>query len=65
MCNACKSEGKMDLEGLIVGFSYEKRIKKLILKLKFYHQHSVGVFLGQRAELLVLTHEKLAEAVQD
>ena len=55
----------MELEGLIVGFSYEKRIKKLILKLKFYHQHSVGAFLGQRAELLVLTHEKLAEAIQD
>ena len=55
----------MELEGLIVGFAYEKRIKKLILKLKFYHQYSVGAFLGQRAELLVLTHEKLAEAVQN
>lgn len=65
VCRLCRSEGKMELEGLIVGFAYEKRIKKLILKLKFYHQHSVGVFLGQRAELLVLTHEKLAEAVQD
>lgn len=65
VCWACKNEDKMALEGLIVGFSYEKRIKKLILKLKFYHQHSVGAFLGQRAELLVLTHEKLSEAVQE
>ena len=65
LCRACRSEDKMALEGIIVGFSYEKWLKKLILKLKFYHQHSVGEFLSQRAELLVLTHEELARAVDE
>lgn len=65
MCSGCRAEGKVALEGIIVGFMYEKWLKKLILKLKFYHQHSVGEFLSQRAELIVLMHEKLSKAIQD
>lgn len=64
LCSACRAEEKMALEGIIVGFSYEKWLKKLILKLKFYHKRSVGDFLAQRAELMILTHEKLSLALE-
>lgn len=63
-CLECRKDGKMALEGIIVGFSYEKWLKKLILKLKFYHKKDIGDFLAQRAELMILTHEKLSQALE-
>ncbi len=51
LCWACRSEEKMALEWIVVGFAYEKWLKKLILKLKFYHQHSVGEDLAKRLRL--------------
>lgn len=50
----------MALDGVIIGFSYQKLLKKLILKLKFYHKKDVGQFLAERLALLVQMHAVLS-----
>lgn len=46
----------------MIGFAYQQWLKKLVLKLKFYHKKDVGQFLAQRLSLLVQMHEVFAEA---
>lgn len=54
-CCSCKKEGYNAIEGIIVGFAYQELIKKLILKLKFYHKYDVTDFLAQRLALAIQT----------
>lgn len=55
----------MALDGLVVGFSYQKALKKLILKLKFYHKKDVGNFLSERLALLVQTNHVLSQYLME
>jgi ComF family protein len=58
VCFACKAEENA-LEGIIIGFSYQTLMKKLILKVKFGHKKDIISFLAERLALLVQTNEKL------
>lgn len=52
------------MEGIGVGFAYEKLLKKLILKLKFYHKKDVGQFLAERLAFLVQLHPVWSMALE-
>ncbi len=64
LCPSCVFTEKWYFDGLIVGFAYEKWIKKLILKLKFYHKKDLGDFLAERLSLHILTNQYLLDAVE-
>jgi len=51
-CFSCKVQNGA-LEGIVVGFAYEKLMKKLILKVKFGHKKDIVAFLAERLALLV------------
>lgn len=53
-------EGNTFLDGLLIGFAYARFLKKLILKLKFYHKSDVADFLAERAVLTVLLNSYLS-----
>ncbi len=59
-CVSCMLEGNFFVEGLLVGFSYQNILKKLILKLKFQHKRDIASFLAERAALLVQTNPYLS-----
>jgi competence protein ComFC len=58
-CFACRAKENA-LEGIIMGFSYQTLLKKLILKVKFGHKRDVVPFLAERLALLVQTNGKLS-----
>lgn len=60
VCKNCQRFERLALEGLLIGFSYQKILKKLILKLKFYHKKDIGQFLAERLALLVQMHPVLS-----
>ena len=62
-CYLCKSNWETALEWVLICFSYQTLIKKLILKLKFYHKKDIWPFLAQRLSLLTQTHQTLSEAL--
>lgn len=63
-CPACMFSEKWYVDGLVVGFSYKNLLKKLILKLKFYHKKDIGLFMAERLALLVQTNGYLASALE-
>lgn len=63
-CAACTLEGETFLDGLLIGFSYQTLLKKLILKLKFQHKKDIASFLAERGGLLVQLNPYLASALQ-
>ncbi|MDR3169201.1 MAG: double zinc ribbon domain-containing protein, partial [Candidatus Peribacteria bacterium] len=58
VCFSCKAQQDA-LEGILIGFSYQDVMKKLILKVKFGHKKDVVPFLAGRLALLVQTNEQL------
>jgi len=62
-CQLCKYNWETALEWVLICFSYQTLIKKLILKLKFYHKKDIWPFLAQRLSLLIQTHQTLSEAL--
>ena len=62
-CQLCKYNWETALEWVLICFSYQTLIKKLILKLKFYHKKDIWPFLAQRLRLLTQTHQTLSEAL--
>lgn len=60
-CLNCKTDRSHYLEWLIVGFSYQDLVKKLILQLKYYHKHDVAEFLIDRLALAISTNRTLPD----
>lgn len=60
ICTKCKND-RIKYEGIIIGFKYSGLIKKLILKLKYYHLSDIGEFLAQRLKTLLSTTSLLDE----
>lgn len=50
-CLDCKSAWKKGLEWIIIPFVYTENIKRLILKLKYFHKKDIAEFLSQRLVL--------------
>ncbi len=63
-CLDCKSELRPPLEWLIIPFSYTQLIKKLILKLKYYHKKNLGNFLAERLELAIICNQTIERQKQ-
>lgn len=61
-CLDCRTNKSHYLEGLIVAFSYQKFIKKLILQLKYYHKSDVANFLIERLALAIESNQILNSA---
>jgi len=55
VCWDCKSWGS--LEGIIIPFSYIDSVKKLILKIKYYHKRAIWKFISERLNLALLCNE--------
>lgn len=59
-CSACKKEAHRALEGVVIGFAYQELIKKLVLKIKFYHKYDGIEGIIQSISFLVQTLPELA-----
>ncbi len=59
-CINCKPDRKNNfLEGIIITFSYCWLLKKLILKLKYFHKKDIWDFLSQRLAIIIQTNQIL------
>jgi len=58
-CLNCRTDRSHHLEWLIVAFSYQDLVKKLILQLKYYHKSDVADFLTERLALAISTNKSL------
>lgn len=58
-CLNCKTDKSNYLDWLIMTFSYQKLIKKLILQLKYYHKFDITQFLVDRLALAIEANEEL------
>lgn len=47
----CKSEKNFFLEGIIIPFAYDGLLKKLIMRLKYFHKKDIGGFLVERLNI--------------
>lgn len=63
-CLDCKSLLKTPLEGLVIPFAYTTELKKLILKLKYYHKKDVAQFLWDRLYIAYLANISLQRIVE-
>jgi len=52
------------LDGIIIPLAYTNHIKKLILKLKYYHRYAVTDFLVQRMYLARLANSEIQRLTQ-
>jgi ComF family protein len=64
-CLDCKSQKNFVLDGLLIPFSYSWLLKKIILKLKYYHRRSVVDFLIDRVCLAVYSNMTLSKKIEE
>lgn len=62
-CLDCKSQWNFVLDGIIIPFSYSWLLKKIILKLKYYHKRSVVDFLIHRVCLALQVNDTLSKKI--
>lgn len=58
-CFSCKSKKNSYLSGLVIAFVYDKVLKNLIFKLKYFHKKDIAEFLAQRLFLVLQTNQLL------
>ncbi len=61
LCIQCKLEFRNQFfyEWIIVWFRYKDILKKIILKLKYYHRKDFWKFLAERLKYLILTNQEI------
>jgi len=57
VCLNCKSEKNFILEGIIIPFAYTDILKKLIMKLKYFHKKDIGGFLIERLAIALQANQ--------
>jgi len=62
-CLDCKLQKSFVLDGIVIPFSYSWLLKKIILKLKYYHKRSVVDFLVQRVWLAIQANNTLSRKI--
>ena len=62
-CLDCKSQWNFVLDGILIPFSYSGFLKKIILKLKYYHKRSVVDYLIDRVCLAVYVNQILSTKI--
>jgi hypothetical protein len=45
------------LEGIIIPFAYDATLKKLIMKLKYFHKKDIGRFLVERLDIALQANQ--------
>jgi len=58
-CFTCKNKKDSYLNWLIIWFVYEKTLKNLIFRLKYFHKKDIANFLAQRLFLVIQTNQIL------
>lgn len=64
-CLDCGMNQKNALDGILVPFSYSWFLKKIILKLKYYHKSDVVDFLIDRVVLAIYANHSLMRKLDD
>lgn len=64
ICANCILGERTFLDGLLIGFAYKSFLKKLILKLKFYHKKDIALFLAERGALLIQLNSYLSSSLE-
>jgi competence protein ComFC len=58
-CIDCRTKKDFYLEGIIIPFAYTDLLKRLIIKLKYFHKKDIGNFLVERLKIALLTNQGL------
>lgn len=58
-CFTCRNKKNNYLSWLIIAFVYDKVLKNLIFKLKYFHKKDIAEFLAQRLSLVIQTNQLL------
>ncbi len=56
-CLDCSLDKNKVLDGIIIWFGYDERVKKLILQLKYYHKSDIARFFAEQLAWLVRSHQ--------
>lgn len=64
-CIECKTNKNNHLEGIIIPFAYTTLLKKLIIKLKYFHKKDIGDFLVDRLILAFQANESLQKKIHN
>ncbi len=56
-CIECRTQKNNYLEGIIIPFAYTSLLKKLIIKLKYFHKKDIGSFLIERLTIALQANE--------
>ncbi len=56
-CLDCRTNKENMLEGIIIPFVYDDQLKKLIIKLKYFHKKDIGGFLVERLAIALQVNE--------
>lgn len=59
VCLSCQLVSKVNIKWIMIAFSYNQLLKKLIISLKYYHNKDVAKFLSERLHNLFLTNDKI------
>ncbi|MFA6256184.1 MAG: phosphoribosyltransferase family protein [Candidatus Absconditabacterales bacterium] len=56
-CIDCRTDKNNYLEGIIIPFAYTDHLKKLIIRLKYFHKTDIGQFLVERLNIALQANE--------
>jgi len=56
-CIECRCNKNNHLEGIIIPFAYTSLLKKLIIKLKYFHKKDIGSFLIERLAIALQANQ--------
>ncbi len=59
-CLNCKPEKENVLEWIIIPFVYDDQLKKLIIKLKYFHKKDIGGFLVERLKIALQANQSFS-----
>lgn len=63
-CIECRTNKDNYLEGIIIPFVYDALLKKLIMRLKYFHKKDIGGFLVERIAIALQANESFQREVQ-
>lgn len=56
-CINCRTDREWHLEGIIIPFAYTDLLKKLIIRLKYFHKKDIGSFLVERLAIALQANQ--------
>lgn len=62
-CIECRTNKNFFLEGIIIPFAYDETLKKLIMKLKYFHKKDIGWFLVERLDIALQANQNFQREI--